>query len=109
MSPVFAEEEQIVRIPFGAASPSCASDDTCYVPSEIDINEGYEVEWINEDSAVHTVTSGTPQGGHDGLFDSGVIRPNGEFEFRFTDFDVGTYPYYCTAHPWMVGSVTIVD
>ena len=105
---VFAEE-QTVRIPVGAASPSCANDDTCYVPSKITINEGNEVEWINEDSTAHTVTSGTPQDGHDGLFDSGIIAPRGEFEFTFNGFDVGTYPYYCIAHPWMVGSVTVVD
>ena len=109
MSPVFAEEEQTVRIPVGAALPSCANDDTCYVPSEITINEGHEVEWINEDTTAHTVTSGTPQEGHDGLFDSGIIMPRGEFEFIFNGFDIGTYPYYCTAHPWMVGSVTVVD
>ena len=105
---VFAEE-QTVRIPIGAASPSCANDDSCYVPNKITINEDNEVEWINEDSTVHTVTSGTSREGHDGFFDSGIIIPRGEFEFTFNDFDVGTYPYYCTAHPWMVGSVTVVD
>ena len=109
LSPAFADEEQTVRIPLGAVSPSCANDDSCYVPSKVTINEGHEVEWINEDSTIHTVTSGTPQNGHDGFFDSGVIIPRGEFEFTFNDFDVGTYPYYCTAHPWMVGSVIVVD
>ena len=44
MPSVFAEEEQTVRIPAGAASPSCADDDSCYVPSKILINEGYEVK-----------------------------------------------------------------
>ncbi len=110
ITPAFAEEgEQTVRIPIGAASPSCANDDTCYVPSKITINEGREVEWINDDTTAHTVTSGTPQEGHDGLFDSGIMMPRGEFEFTFNEFDVGTYPYYCIAHPWMVGSVTVVD
>ena len=105
---VFAEE-QTVRIPVGAASHSCANDDSCYVPSKIIINEGHEVEWINDDRTTHTVTSGTSQDGHDGLFDSGIIMPRGEFEFTFNGFDDGTYPYYCTVHPWMVGSVTVVD
>ena len=109
MSPVFADDEQTVRIPLGAVSPSCANDDSCYVPNKITINEGHKVEWINDDSTVHTATSGTPQDGHDGFFDSGVIMPRGEFEFTFNGFEVGTYPYYCTAHPWMVGSVTVVD
>ena len=108
MPSVFAEE-QTVRIPIGAASPSCADDDSCYVPSKITINEGYEVKWINDDSVVHTVTSGSPSSGHDGFFDSGVIRPHGEFEFTFNGFKTDTYPYYCIAHPWMVGSVTVVD
>jgi len=105
---VFAEE-QTVRIPIGAASPSCADDDSCYVSSKIRTNEGYEVKWINDDSVVHTVTSGSPSSGHDGFFDSGMIRPHGEFEFTFNGFKTDTYPYYCIAHPWMVGSVTVVD
>jgi len=110
LTSAFAEEwEHTVRIPLGAASPSCANDDSCYVPSKIMINEGNEIEWINEDTTAHTVTSGTPQEGHDGLFDSEIIMPHGEFEFTFNGFDVGTYPYYCIAHPWMVGSVTVVD
>lgn len=109
MPSVFAEEEQTVRIPVGAASPSCADDDSCYVPSKININEGYEVKWINDDSTVHTVTSGTPSSGHDGFFNSGMIRAHEEFEFTFNGFENGTYPYYCIAHPWMVGSVTVVD
>lgn len=61
-SPSFADEgEHTVRIPVGAASPSCANDDTCYVPSSITINEGHEIEWINDDNMAHTVTSGTPR------------------------------------------------
>ena len=106
---VFAEEEQTVRIPVGASSPSCANNDTCYVPSAIQINEGSRVEWVNDDSVAHTVTSGTPREGHDGFFDSGIMAPRGEFEFTFNDFDAGLYPYYCIAHPWMTGSVTVAD
>lgn len=49
ISPAFAEEHT-VRIPLSAASPSCANDDTCYVTSEVIINEGHKVEWINDDS-----------------------------------------------------------
>ena len=106
---VFAEAEQTVRIPIGAFSPSCVDDDSCYIPSKIRINEGYEVKWINDDSTVHTVTSGTPSSGHDGFFNSGMIRSHEKFEFTFNGFENGIYPYYCIAHPWMVGSVTVVD
>ena len=108
-SPSVFAEEQTVRIPIGASLPSCADDDTCYVPSEIQINEGNRVEWVNDDSVAHTVTSGTPKNGHDGFFDSGIIVPGEEFEFTFNGFESGTYPYYCIAHPWMIGSVTVVD
>jgi len=48
--PLVFAEEQTVRIPIGAASPSCVDDDSCYVPSKIRINEGNEVKWINDDS-----------------------------------------------------------
>ncbi len=39
------------------------------------------------------------------VFDSGTIQPGKTFEFRFSNS--GTYNYFCTIHPWMIGQVIV--
>lgn len=39
------------------------------------------------------------------VFDSGTIQPGKTFEFTFSD--AGTYNYFCTIHPWMIGQVIV--
>lgn len=61
------------------------------------------------DTLPHTVTSGTTDGrsgNPDGDFDSGNMDTGDTFEFTFDT--EGTFPYYCTPHPWMQGTVTVV-
>ena len=54
---------------------------------------------------MHTATSGNPDSGADGAFDSDILSAGDTFEFTFTD--VGTYDYYCILHPWMIGTVNV--
>lgn len=54
----------------------------------------------------HTITSGKVTDNNAGsLFDSGLIKSGGEFRFTFQN--PGTYNYFCTVHPWMVGQVVV--
>ena len=77
----------------------------CYLPASLTIGTGTTVIWKNLDSAGNLATSGTPEGGPDGIFDSGMIMADGIFEHEFTDS--GEFQYYCLVHPWMVGIVTV--
>ncbi|MFZ8908687.1 MAG: cupredoxin domain-containing protein [Nitrosopumilaceae archaeon] len=76
-----------------------------YDPEVIQITSGTTVIWTNDDSAAHTVTSGTAQGGPTGLFDSGMVMAGDSFEFAF--ISAGNVDYYCVVHPWMVGTVEV--
>ena len=76
-----------------------------YDPENIQISVGDTVLWINEDSAMHTVTSGNSQDGPNGVFDSDLMAAGETFEFTFTS--AGKEDYYCIVHPWMVGSVEV--
>jgi predicted secreted protein with PEFG-CTERM motif len=69
---------------------------------------GGTVTWENVDNAAHTVTSGSPADGPDGVFDSSLIMAGGA-TFSHTFDDVGTYDYFCMVHPWMQGSVIVED
>jgi plastocyanin len=94
----------IVSIPPGSAVPGCENTNECYLPFEINVAVGATVSWINDDSAPHTVTSGTVPIA-DGLFDSGIVMSGSVYEFTFDE--AGTYDYFCMVHPWMTGKVLV--
>jgi len=92
-----------VAIPEGAAIPE--DDQIFYDPEVIDVTVGTTVAWENLDNTMHTATSGNPDVGPNGLFDSDIMSAGDKFEFTFTD--AGNYDYYCILHPWMVGTVNV--
>jgi len=91
-----------VMIPQGAAI--LGDGQIYYDPQVLDTTIGTTVAWDNTDNTVHTVTSGeAPEA--DGIFDSEMMVAGDMFEFTFTE--AGSYNYYCTFHPWMVGTVNV--
>lgn len=71
-----------------------------YVPPSLTVAPGTKITVINEDEAPHTVTA------TDHSFDSGMIHggQRGEFTAPTT---AGTYPYICTVHPYMKGTLIV--
>lgn len=93
-----------VIMPTKASRPGCDETDSCYIPSKIIIKPGQSVTWINQDSAFHSVTSGTYDNPKDD-FDSGYLDPYQTYTLTFDN--VGIVDYFCTLHPWMYGQVII--
>jgi plastocyanin len=94
-----------VDIPAGTSVPGCEQTFACYSPADITINAGDTVEWINVDTAAHTVTGGSPAEGPSGVFDSSLVMADAVYAFTFEE--TGNYDYFCMVHPWMVGSVSV--
>ncbi len=94
-----------VTIPTGTAVPGCEETNDCYLPDSVSINAGDTVIWSNTDTAAHTVTSGSPTDGPDGVFDSSLFMAGATFEVTFDDS--GSYDYFCMVHPWMSGNVQV--
>ena len=100
--------EEIIKadviIPIKVSRPGCDIEDICYIPSNIVVEKGKSVTWLNEDSSFHSVTSGFyPE--PTGLFDSGHLDPYQSYTLSFDEF--GTYDYFCTLHPWMKAQVIV--
>jgi len=86
-------------------SESCSSSNKCLSVSQLKVAKGATVTWTNNDSTVHTVTSGTIQSGPDGKFDSGLVAAGAKFSQKFDS--AGTYNYFDMVHPWIQGKVIV--
>jgi len=89
----------------GSSVPGCEDTNECFIPSEARVSVGGTVTWSNDDTAAHTVTSGSAVDGPDGNFDSSLFMAG--TTFRHTFDTVGTFPYFCMVHPWMQGVVIV--
>ena len=102
---VTKESSLTISIPNGVGVPGCDATDECYLPYDATISVGGTVTWSNDDTAAHTVTSGTIDAVLTGVFDSGLFMAGTTFEFTFDD--AGTYDYLCMVHPWMTGIINV--
>ncbi len=76
-----------------------------FQPEEITVAPGTTVTWTNEDGFQHTVTSGTRDQPTE-LFDE-TVAGGGSFSYTFEE--PGTYPYFCSIHPGMEGTVVVEE
>lgn len=74
-----------------------------FVPQTIIVEIGVNntITWVNQDVAPHTVTSDTNS------FNSGTIEPGANFTMTFTS--PGTYHYHCNIHPFMTGTLIVLN
>ena len=94
-----------VVIPIGTSVQGCEDANECYIPNMLSVRTGERVSWFNKDTAIHTITSGTPGDGPDGNFHSEDFMPG--FKFSHTFDESGEYSYYCMYHPWQTGVVIV--
>ena len=110
LSPVLTYAQSssgIIAITKDSSDESCRDTHDCYDPRNIKAGPGSTLTWKNQDSTEHTVTSGHPNQGPDGFFDSGLISSGDKFTVTLKT--ERTYTYYCMIHPWMTGSIKIDD
>lgn len=93
-------KESVVIIPKGAV----IEGDIVLIPQEITVVLGINntVTWINEDSVVHGIASYySPSRG------LSVLEPGESFSITFNE--PGIFPYHGEPHPWMTGTVTVLE
>jgi plastocyanin len=66
------------------------------------LRAGLKVAWFNADTMAHTATANS------GAFDTGFIAP-GAISASITISTAGTYAYFCTLHPTMVGTLSVTQ
>ena len=100
-----AHSHYIVSIPQGSSVPGCEETGECYIPSNLKIPLNQTVTWSNDDTAAHTVTSGSSADGPDTKFDSSLFMSGQTFSHTFSE--KGTFPYFCMVHPWQTGTIIV--
>jgi plastocyanin len=90
-----------------AASPTVVDDteftiriaDFEFEPDNVSVPAGAVVTWLNEDGDPHDAT-------HDeGDWETARLRRDDTEAITFDD--PGVYPYHCSIHPYMKGSLTV--
>jgi len=105
----FAEMTASVSVPAGSSVPGCEETNECWIPEEVNVDVGGKVTWSNDDTAAHTVTSGTPSDSDSvgAMFDSGLLMIDATFSYTFEE--EGSVDYFCIVHPWMQGMIIVQE
>jgi plastocyanin len=94
-APTPAGPSSSITIPVGATTLGNRQ----FTPPDRTVDVGATVTWLNTDRETHTSTSDATG------WNSGSISPGQQFSFTFRS--AGTFPYHCSIHPGMVGSVVV--
>ena len=87
----------------GSSSPNMGKG---FEPHSTTVSVGATVTWKNDDTALHTVTSGSAETGDSGkVFDSIYLPAGNTYQHKFEK--VGIFDYYCTLHPFMKGKIVV--
>ena len=102
-APAAPVRSQATAAPVAAkiVEPSSNYTSWTYDPDKLTVHVGQTVVWTNTGFASHTVTA------RDRSFDSGSLARTQQWSFTFAK--AGTYDYFCTFHPWMKATVTVVQ
>jgi plastocyanin len=82
-----------------AATSAVNIQGSAFNPPTTTLRVGDTVTWTNRDAIGHTTTSDTV------AWNSGVIATGNSFSFTFTA--AGTFPYHCSIHTFMKGSIVV--
>ena len=74
-------------------------DNFTFGPDTLTVAANSTVTWINKDDVPHTIAS------NDGLFKSKALDTDDKYSYTFTK--PGTYSYFCSIHPKMVGKIVV--
>jgi plastocyanin len=80
-----------------------------YDPDELTVSASAEVTVVNQDTVLHSATSGTgPQDPESAQqFDTSLINAGESATLSLAQVTPGQYDYYCMVHPYMTGKIVV--
>jgi plastocyanin len=74
-------------------------DNFTFGPATLTVPVNSTVTWVNKDDLPHVIAS------NDGVFKSKALDTEDKYSYTFTK--AGTYAYFCSIHPKMVGTIVV--
>jgi plastocyanin len=74
-------------------------DNFTFGPATLTVPVNSTVTWVNKDDLPHVIAS------NDGVFKSKALDTDDKFSYTFSKS--GTYAYFCSIHPKMVGTIVV--
>ena len=105
----FAEESTWkIRILEGSSEDGSSK---MFFPAELPVSFGDTIEWVNEDTVTHSITSGLPEHPdyHGHFFYPGSVEPNESITLTLINAGHDAYYYLCEIHPWMEGKIFVAE
>ncbi|TBW36802.1 amicyanin [Siculibacillus lacustris] len=100
VAPASAADALPTALSAGIGTVAVRIDNFTFTPTDITVTAGTTVTWTNGDDIPHTVVAS------DRSFRSPVLDTDEGFSFTFTA--IGTFEYFCSLHPHMVGIIRVV-
>jgi len=82
-----------------SSSNTVTIQNMAFNPSTLNVKVGTTVTWINKDTVTHDVVSDS------GVFDSGNLTNGMSYNYTFNQ--TGSFPYHCSIHPSMTGTIVV--
>ena len=107
----YADHSEVTITPTsgsGLGSGCELTDEGCFSPNSATVEIGGVVIFSNTDDIKHTFTSGVPSDDTIGTdFNSGILSPGDSAQWEPTT--IGEYSYFDMIHPWMQGSIIVIE
>jgi plastocyanin len=71
------------------------------------VRKGQQVRWFNSDDINHRIIISTSDNKKQVVSDSGLIKPNSSFSFKFNN--PGMYDFSSPIYPWMKGNISVTN
>jgi plastocyanin len=84
-----------------AAAPKVSIGNFTFKPQTLQVAAGTTVSWVNEDDVPHTIVGSDPGS----PLKSGALDTDASYSAVLDK--PGTYPYFCSLHPHMTGTVVV--
>jgi amicyanin len=97
--PIFGAMLAAAAVAAQDAASVITIDNFTFTPPELTVAVGTTVKWVNHDDTPHLVVN------KDKAFRSKALDTDDSYSFTFTS--AGTFDYFCSLHPHMVGKVIV--
>ena len=94
---VAAQEANVVKA--AQEANAVMIDNFTFTPPELTVTVGTTVKWLNRDDIPHTVVDKNK------AFRSKALDTDDAYSFTFVN--AGTFDYFCSLHPHMVGKIIV--